>query len=923
MESSVGPTPDTEVSENGNRRSPPAGFAAFSESDIEISSDDEQQDDPKGLTADAQNALGVSISKAQTRLASPLASAGEKAAALDEVAGEKPFGEDDDDAEVDDDRKIIPGYGQTDSKSNVSPRVNGSSNGTGSTALPSPWRSGPKLFESSKDDRPATNERTEAHQRRSSVGPSTAGKKMIPFGLPSLPKTSGMPNFPRMNMPFQMSFFSNQKDGAEQHSGQATKPRRANTLFSGTSSPWSMMTDGKGKSLQSQSSDMPSTEQSPSDQGMDKSRHERLPSKQTEENLPKPDQNDVYETPHIPSSDSDTPQRPRLLRRATSDGSLYLKRTLSTASSLGDDSRFEHVQEQVNSRIKAIKDSFQDSNFKLPSLPSMPRFNNLRADLAAARGLLDPAKETKPAPSPKQKSFPSAAQDDEDYELAASKNLPIRRVPPSMSGKGALANPEDFPFFAQAVEDLTGDVVILGGYRGSILRSAKPPHRQLWIPVKVGLNLRRVDLEVGLNPEDEERMEESIIASGMLTHIGPVDISRRLFKRLRASENARTGKLRIWNYGYDWRLSPHRLSRDLVNFLEGLPSNAPNVPRQQRGATVIAHSLGGLITRHAVNQRPELFAGVIYAGVPRHCVNILGPFRNGDDVLMSSRVLTAQVNFTLRTSFALLPEDGRCFFNRQTKEEYPVDFFDINAWLEHCFSPCVATPLPALTQPQGTLTNLLDSVTGSLPSLPLPGRRNSVAKPNAGSAAKDSGNGMKVPNMAQQAEGEQNALAPQMGKQTQSTAMSEDGKDSVSTLITMPRKDAIAYLRRTLAETKQFKEELHFRQDHSDQNLYPPAAVLYGKSIPTVYGARVQSREAIKHGDAYDDLAFASGDGVCLARAAMIPKGYQVVKGGRVSSTKGHVSLLGDLEGVGRCLNAIIAGRRRGIGIGIDSERST
>lgn len=116
-------------------------------------------------------------------------------------------------------------------------------------------------------------------------------------------------------------------------------------------------------------------------------------------------------------------------------------------------------------------------------------------------------------------------------------------------------NPDTHPNFHKAIEGLIGDVVVLGGYRGSILRSAEPPHRQLWVPIKVGLNIRKVDLEVGLNPEDEERMDETIIPGGMLSHIGPVDISRRLFKRLRGSRNARTGKLRVWDYGYDWRLS--------------------------------------------------------------------------------------------------------------------------------------------------------------------------------------------------------------------------------------------------------------------------------------------------------------------------------------------------------------------------------
>jgi len=139
----------------------------------------------------------------------------------------------------------------------------------------------------------------------------------------------------------------------------------------------------------------------------------------------------------------------------------------------------------------------------------------------------------------------------------------------------------------------------------------------------------------------------------------------------------------------------------------------------------------------------------------------------------------------------------------------------------------------------------------------------------------------------------------------------------VSTTVTIPRDAALAYLRRTLSETLLFKTELHHLPSHAQTNRYPPIAVLYGKSVPTVYGAKVNSRDGIKRADAYDDLAFASGDGVCLATAAMAPTGYIVEKGGRVASGRGHVTLLGDLEGVGRCLDAVIEGRRRGVGLGV------
>ena len=156
-------------------------------------------------------------------------------------------------------------------------------------------------------------------------------------------------------------------------------------------------------------------------------------------------------------------------------------------------------------------------------------------------------------------------------------------------------------------------------------------------------------------------------------------------------------------------------------------------------------------------------------------------------------------------------------------------------------------------------------------------------------------------------------LEPSMKARAQSSTM-----DDIATACTIPRPAAMEYLTRTLHEMRNFKEELRFKEDLQRSNCYPPAAVLYGRTLPTVYGAKVASREAIKQLDAYDRLAFGTGDGVVLSRAAMLPEGYKVVKDGLVSSDRGHVGLLGDLEGVGACLTAVLEGRRKGIGLGQD-----
>lgn len=604
------------------------------------------------------------------------------------------------------------------------------------------------------------------------------------------------------------------------------------------------------------------------------------------------------------------PSRPPMPRRLTSEESL-LYYSLSRASSLGDDSRFQDVRGMVNIRFMAFKDSLPDvPNFKMPwiakrhipsSISINSFFSNTSLDAFASR------KTTSTVPSPSAANVTASA----DASSSSSSPSPIIAATPSYSSSKSIKAQAAPNYLDRVLDDLTGDVVILGGYRGSVLRSAQPPHHQLWAPVKLGFNMRKANLEVGLEDEDEEHMEESIIPSGMLQNIGPIDISRRLFKRLRACRNARAGKLRVWDFGYDWRLAPSRSSLRLQKFLDGLPSNQSEVPSQARGALVIAHSLGGLITRHAVNARPELFSGVLYAGVPQRCINILGPFRNGDSVLFNEKLLTAQVNFSIRTSFVLLPDDGFCFVDKETGKPYPIDFYNADDWVQWRLSPCVGNPpsppnYREKQQPASTLSSLLPT---------------SLLRPNRGDK-KASEVDDAVPEKAAKTEcGVTTNNSPIRGE----PAARHQSSGRCSTETPSPTKAPMGvgeedrymnYLRRTLDATRRFRAELAHSPALESSNAYPPHAVLYGKSIPTVYAAQVTGRDAIRSADAYDDLLFRPGDGVVLSREAMLPDGYALVRAGRVSTERGHLTMLGDLPAVGRALEALLKGRRKGIGLG-------
>ncbi|EPE36751.1 alpha/beta-Hydrolase [Glarea lozoyensis ATCC 20868] len=831
-----------------------------------------------------ESLMEFAISHVASRMKDPRTPAVEKATAMEEMDGGGFFESDPESPPATDQKEVLLGEDDsTDTLRNVNenqepPRQ--ASNKTGLSlgklpspnheapaVLPSPWHAGPKPLHVEKPGPQPALTGVFSSRTRSRSGGAEALKKFLPKGVGNFlgSNTSSGPKSPnRLN---------------------EMRPNRASTLFNSQSSS-----------------------------------RTQSPERRTYQSIvTRPAKN----TPKAIPLDID---RPRSIRRVTSDESL-LYHSLSRASSLGDDTRFESQKEQVNSRAKAIRDSLQDrSSFRLPSMPTMPsmpsmprvpsfsfNMNFLNASNVPARSrtntdmvsdILSGNVKTRPALISNKAAASGLA--------GAAASQPKAAVDPKPINDGQLPSS-----LQAAMEELTGDVVIMGGYRGSILRATKTK-RQVWVPVKVGLNIRKVDLEVGLEPEDEERMEETIYPSGMLTNIGPVDISRRLFKRLNECENAKSGKLRVWDYGYDWRLSPHLLARKLTKFLEGLPSNQPSKDGSVQapgGALVIAHSLGGLITRHVVNHRPELFSGVIYAGVPQACVNILGPLRNGDAVLLSQRVLTAQVNFTLRTSFVLLPEDGACFIDIKTREKYPVDFFNIDDWIKYRWSPCTDPPLPPKNPvQQGGLGSLLN-MSSSLLSLPTSVKSLGSASNPPPSTSPPSKTTRAAEVLKSAEGGTDRTLAPQMGGMSSNTTKSNS--QSISTHVTLPRPAAIKYLTRTLAEIKTFKSELHHRPHLEAANRYPPFALIYGKSIPTCAGAKVDGRDGIACADSYDNLAFGSGDGVCLAKEAMLPVGYRVVKGGRVGSERGHVTLLGDLEAVGRAMVAVARGRGKGIGLGL------
>ncbi|CDK28091.1 unnamed protein product [Kuraishia capsulata CBS 1993] len=426
------------------------------------------------------------------------------------------------------------------------------------------------------------------------------------------------------------------------------------------------------------------------------------------------------------------------------------------------------------------------------------------------------------------------------------------------------------PRYETVFDEIAGDVLILGGYRGSILRD-NFTKRRVWVPVvKAGLNLKKINLLVGPSDEDELRAHETVYADGILSHVGPIDISRRLMKKL---DN---GKVTLHDFGYDWRLSCDLNGEKLYKTLKNI-----NRKNGNKGVLVIGHSMGGLVAHYAMQKDPTLIRGLVYVGVPFECPNVLGPIRWGDNVLFSTKVLTAEANFFFRSSFVFLPEDGRIFTDKATGKRIDLDFYDPDVWVEYNLSPLVSQKRKDAmvkrksgeesAQSHSTKSTLVRGLTSPIQpsfekvksleiinSIPLVHGMNSNSNSN-------------------------DTVLPDVDENFHATF--EESYD---------------YLSRTLERTRKFHQFLK----HDSSKKYPPLALVYSYSVPSVRESLVDGVKRLKEGDFFH-FAYGPGDGV-IHQKWLMPEPYGFSLVGKHSSTYGHVSLMSDLKAMGQALISIV-----------------
>lgn len=456
--------------------------------------------------------------------------------------------------------------------------------------------------------------------------------------------------------------------------------------------------------------------------------------------------------------------------------------------------------------------------------------------------------------------------------------------------------------YESVFNDIDGPVVIMGGYRGSILRDTKTSKR-VWIPLKAGLNLRKINLLLGPTVDDELNAADYIYPDGMLKNIGPFDISKRLIKKLDSNP-----KTTVTDFGYDWRLSLSITSDQLIETLEKINK------KTKKQAIVIAHSMGGLVAHGAMQKRPDLFRGIVYVGVPSECLNVLGPVRYGDSIMFSDKILTFETNFMMRSSFSFLPLTGRVFSNKETGEFYDLDYFDPDTWVEYNLNPLVSSSRKIMEETKMMLSDSEETIVGSL-------KIDDSTKNNESS-------GLRSP--VESISSRIKLMSPTINRKVKtalftnlqmqkrhrtgrnSPAPSTEDETWADYKFSFTFAEAYDYLKTTLKLTKEYVLSLNFRDDL--KHKYPPLAMVYGDTVPSVRGSNVHSLQDIKDGNYYE-FFYGHGDGVVHSRFLMPErKGFDHYDSktgeghivGKFASNAGHVDLMTDFKTIAQALDAIL-----------------
>jgi pimeloyl-ACP methyl ester carboxylesterase len=188
-------------------------------------------------------------------------------------------------------------------------------------------------------------------------------------------------------------------------------------------------------------------------------------------------------------------------------------------------------------------------------------------------------------------------------------------------------------------------LVFIHGRKGSVLTDHQGNVR--WLTWRQAFGLSSCELSLPLHWDGEVQQRDELSARGPLRGVAWHRVYAPFLKWASASNRS------FHTFAYDWRRDNLESTEELIKFLE-------KVSKGHGGARIqiVAHSMGGLITFVALNQRPELLHSVLFAGVPfGSTISFLEDMHAGAAIGLNKRILRPQVLFTFVSLYSLFSAD--------------------------------------------------------------------------------------------------------------------------------------------------------------------------------------------------------------------------------------------------------------------------
>eukprot|EP00639_Heterosigma_akashiwo_P035986 CAMPEP_0194742006 /NCGR_PEP_ID=MMETSP0296-20130528/98364_1 /TAXON_ID=39354 /ORGANISM="Heterosigma akashiwo, Strain CCMP2393" /LENGTH=453 /DNA_ID=CAMNT_0039653777 /DNA_START=49 /DNA_END=1410 /DNA_ORIENTATION=+ len=239
-------------------------------------------------------------------------------------------------------------------------------------------------------------------------------------------------------------------------------------------------------------------------------------------------------------------------------------------------------------------------------------------------------------------------------------------------------------------------LIFVHGMKGSHLKSARPskgllygyqPPQRPWLTTSGLLGLSTPDLRLplewhlssngGVFQGYDELYPESVISSVNIQlseqlNIDLVPIYGPMLNKAQKSDRP------FHTYLWDWRRDLGEASRGLEAFLDRVSAQHEGAPVQ-----VLGHSMGGLITLPVLNRRPELFAGVVFAGVPFGTgPQYLSDVHVGYKAGLNARMFCPEVQVSFSSHWLFFPEEPKRsdVLDTATGENIAIDFYNVEDW---------------------------------------------------------------------------------------------------------------------------------------------------------------------------------------------------------------------------------------------------